>query len=331
MLLYMKENFKREKFMKRIKYIITSVFIIALIAGYWYFNVYSGGAVKSTQFLFDTTCTVTAYGKNAKEAVSEVFLKIEKINSLTNFYSENSEVSKINSEKANTEIKVSKDILEILSVALDVSKRSGGAFDVTVAPVTELWDFKSGKNTVPDKEDIFEAVKNVGYENIELNTQKSVIIKKNDSVKIDLGGAAKGYACDEAIKILNKYGVCGIVDLGGNVSCTGENPKSKDKNWRIGLQVPFKPSGEYEKVIEIKSGSVVTSGVYQRYFYDDNRLYHHIINPSDGFPENAEYNAVTVLSDSSLLADCLSTACFVLGKEDGKKLAEKFGAEIYYY
>lgn len=317
--------------MKKIKYITITIFVFMLALGYILKYAGTHNSYKSTQFLFDTTCTVTVYGKNSKKAAEEVFSEIEKIHKLTSYYSPDSEISKINSSPSNQEIEISSHMSDILSVALEICKSSDGAFDITIAPVSELWDFKSGKNSIPDSEKIENALKNVGYNMLELNTEKSVIIKKRDGLKLDLGGAAKGYACDIAAKILEKHGCCGIIDLGGNVSCVGKNPNSSSGKWKIGLQIPFKPSGEYDKTLEVNSESVVTSGAYQRYFYNDNTLYHHIINPLSGLPTSQSFNAVTIKADSSLLADCLSTACFVLGEEKGTELAKKFGAEIYYY
>ena len=146
-----------------------------------------------------------------------------------------------------------------------------------------------------------------------------------------MGGAAKGYACDAAIKVLEKYNICGVVDLGGNIGCTGKNPDSENGLWRIGLQTPFEPTGTFEEKIELDSGSVVTSGNYQRYFEQDGKIYHHILDPKTGYPKTASYNAVSVKAENSLLADLISTAAFVLGEEDGRALAEKYGAEIYFY
>lgn len=317
--------------MKKLKTILTLIFIISLIFVLLQKNGYRVNSYKDTEFLFDTTCSISAYGKKSKNATVEAFREIEKIHKLTNYYSESSDVSKINSAEKNIKIKISKQTAEIIDCAIIFSEMSGGAFDITIAPVSSLWDFKSGENIIPQKEAIETTLKNVDFKMLTLDMENLEITKKSDDLKIDLGGIAKGYACDMAKEILEKYGCSGIINLGGNIGCVGENPESKDGIWRVGLQTPFETDGKYEKVLEIYSGCVVTSGTYQRYFEKDGKIYHHIINPADGYPKKADYSGVTITHNSAMTADCLSTACFVLGEEEGKKLAEKFGAEIYYY
>lgn len=317
--------------MKKLKTILTLFFIIGLIFVLLQKNGYRVDSYKDTEFLFDTTCSISAYGKNSKTAAVEAFSEIEKIHKLTNYYSESSDVAKINCAEKDIKIKIDKQTAEIIECAIILSEMSGGAFDITVAPVSSLWDFKSGKNLIPKEEVIDTMLKNVDFKMLTLDMENLEITKKSDDLKIDLGGIAKGYACDMAKKVFEKYGCSGIINLGGNIGCVGENPETKDGNWRVGLQIPFETDGKYERVLEISSGCVVTSGTYQRYFEKDGKIYHHIINPADGYPKEADYSAVTITHNSAMTADCLSTACFVLGEEEGKKLAEKFGAEIYYY
>jgi len=315
--------------MKKIKRILTIIFIAALFFGLWYKSA-DKNAFKTTEFLFDTTCSVTAYGKGAKKATEEAFILIEEIHSLTNFYSETSDVSRINSLKAGESIKISKTTADILKCALEICEKTSGAFDVTIAPLANLWNFKAETPSIPDYKDIKIAKDKVDYTALLLDIDTLTLTKKTDA-KIDLGAAAKGYACDRATEIFKEKGISAIIDLGGNISCTGKNPNTKNGIWRIGLQTPFDATGSFEKVVEISSGTVVTSGTYQRYFEKNNEIYHHIIDPKTGYPKKADYKAVTIVTESSLLADCLSTACFVLGEENGKKLADEYGVQIYYY
>ena len=315
---------------KNLKRILTLVFVLVLLVSLWYKNGTSKKTYESTEFLFDTVCKISARGKNSKTAVDAAFESIKKINDLTDFYSQNSEISKINSAKQGEKIKISKETAEILKKVLEISEKSGGAFDPTVAPLSELWNFKSAK-VPPKEENIRAALENVDYRYISLDFDDLTVEKKKNGVKIDLGGAAKGCACDAAAAVLKNSKVCGIVDLGGNIACVGKNSKSADGKWSVGLQTPFEPSGTYSKTVKVYEKSVVTSGVYQRYFEYNKKLYHHILNTETGYPKEVDYNAVTVVSQSSLEADCLSTACFVLGKEKGEALAKEFGAEVYFY
>ena len=315
--------------MKKLKTILTVVFIISLVGGLWYKNS-NKNTFKTTEFLFDTTCTVTAYGSSAKDATKEAFSLIEEIHSLTNYFSDSSDVQRINSSKVGESIKIDKMTADIIKCAIKISEKTDGAFDITIAPLSDLWDFKAENPLIPDDESIKKAKEKVDYTALILDYENCTITKKAD-VKIDLGAAAKGYACDRAAEIFKEKGISAIIDLGGNIVCTGKNPKTKNGLWRIGLQTPFGATGSFEKIVEIESGSVVTSGIYQRFFEKNGEKFHHIIDPKTGYPKNTEYNATTIVSKSSLLADCLSTACFILGEEDGKKLTKEYDAEIYYY
>lgn len=317
--------------MKKLRPLFLAVILLTVCFSLWY-NEYSGGRkYEGTEFLFDTECSITAYGKNAKKAVAAAFDRLAEINAATDMYREGSDVHRINSAAANTEIKVSAVTAEILSVAQQIAAETDGAFDVTIAPVTELWDFKSENPVPPAAADIKNALKRVGYAAMNVDHEKCTVTKSDGGVKIDLGGAAKGYAGDEALRVMRECGVnTAIADLGGNVTCMGKNPNSRDGKWRIGIQIPFAPTGEYGKIAETDGGAVVTSGTYQRNFKYKGKLYHHIIDTKTGYPANQNYSGVTISGKNACVADCLATACFVLGEEKGRTLAEKHGAEIFF-
>ncbi|MBQ9757449.1 MAG: FAD:protein FMN transferase [Clostridia bacterium] len=316
--------------MKKFVWGFAVVLLLTVFAGLYFRDKLQNPGVEKTEFLFDTYCSVSVYGHNAKEATDEVFRRLDEIHKATNFYSSESEVGKINSAKAGEVIQLSEDMCKILTVAKKIEEASGGAFDISLAPVVSLWEFDKG-GRVPEKSEIKKALELVGSDAIAFDPQVKTVVKNNDDAKIDLGGAAKGYAGDVAVEILRSYGVGGaIVDLGGNICCVGKNQKIKDGKWRIGFQKPFAPSGEYDSVVELDEGSVVTSGTYQRFFEHEGKNYHHIIDPETGFPKDADYSSVTIVGKSSLYGDCLATACFVLGGDEAKELARSFGAEIYF-
>ncbi len=315
--------------MKKLKWIFGIVLIVTVFAGLFVRNFNKDGVFERTEFLFDTSCTVSAYGENAQAAVDAVFERLGEIHKKTDFFSESSEVFSLNSAKADEKVSISDDLAKIFEVAMEVQKASGGSFDPTVAAVVELWNF-SGEGRIPEEAEIAEKLSWVGGELLSFEG-KNTVKKSADGVKADLGGAAKGYAGDEAIRILKEYNVSGaVVDLGGNITCMGENPKTENKKWRIGLQKPFSPTGEIDGVVELSEGAVVTSGTYQRYFEKDGKKYHHIIDPKTGYPSKSPFSSVTVVAKNGLTADCLATACFVLGEEKGRELAERYGAEIYF-
>lgn len=310
--------------------LFTAVVVLTVIFSLWHGGT-RGRGYSGTKFLFDTECSVTAYGHGAKEAVAAAFDRLAEVHEATNMYSEKSDVYRINNASAGEEIKVEPCTAEILETARKVAEDSEGAFDITIAAVTELWDFKSENPSPPCESDIKEALTHVGYTELTVVGEKCIAVKKSNETKVDLGGAAKGYAGDEVMRIMREYGVdAAIADLGGNVICMGRNPNSKDGKWRIGIQTPFAPTGEYAETVEIEGGAVVTSGTYQRYFEFNGRRYHHIIDPSTGYPAEHDYSGVTVVCEKSCLADCLATACFAAGRDKGKALAEKYGAEILF-
>lgn len=286
---------------------------------------------SDTRLMMDTVCTIKAGGDNAEAAVSAAFDKIAEIADMSDYYSDSSEVTKINNAPKGTPIPLSEDMYNILSVALDVSEASNGAFDITVAPVKDLWNFGSGDHQPPSKETVQEALSLVGYENLSLNKDEKTLTKSDSAIKIDLGGAAKGYAADCARNILNNMSAdYGIIDLGGNILVTGKNPKSKDGSWNIGIQTPFSSSGEVAQTVNVSESAVVTSGIYQRYFSYNGETYHHILNPANGFSSDNGRASASIICPSALTADCLSTACMVLAPNEGEALANRFDSTVIY-
>ncbi len=316
--------------MKKLKWGFVIIIVVTLFAGLFYQNVLKDNRIERTEFMFDTQCTITAYGKDAKTAVAAVFDRLAEIHDVTNFFSDDSQVGMVNNAEAGEEIEVCEDVARMLSAAFEIRDASGGSFDVTIASVVALWDFAGG-GRVPETSEIVQALESVGSDKILFNRERKIVTKTTDSAKIDLGGVAKGYAGDVAIEVLGKFDVSGaVVDLGGNITVMGHNPNAKNGQWRIGMQKPYSPTGEFDEVLDVADGAVVTSGTYQRYFEKDGTRYHHIIDPRTGYPADKEYSSVTVVAKSGIYADCLATACFVLGRDAGQTLAEDFGAEIYF-
>ncbi len=317
--------------MKKLKAIFLILLIFTLIFGLAYRAFDRVSKTESTEFLFDTYCTVTAYSKDADAAVSAVFDELSRIHSLTNFFDENSDVSKINRAANGEKVKVDPCVINIISKAQEIKLASDGAFDISIAPASMLWKFDENAPTPPTDEQINQALLSVGNSGLTVDVAEMTVSKVLDTAMIDLGGVAKGYAGDVALKILREYGVeAAIVDLGGNILCYGKNPNSKDGKWRIGLQKPFAPTGEYSNTVQLTEGAVVTSGTYQRYFEHEGEVYHHIIDPKTGRPARQSYQSVTVVAESSMEADCLATAVYVLGREQGETLARSRGAEVYF-
>ena len=309
--------------MNKIKKILIFVLTLSLFLGLlWRGGVFDKG-YEETQFCLDTVCTISVEKVKDRQAVSEAFKRINEIHNLMNMYDEDSDVGRINSAKANEWIEVDESTYYVLERALEICDATKGNFDITIGQLSAIWDFKGGVGKVPEMSVLDEKCKTVGYENIVLEDGK--VKKLRDDTWIDLGGAAKGYAGDEAKRILLEKGVkSGLIDLGGNVIAFG------NRDYTIGLQTPFAPAGSYEKTVKIRNKSVVTSGTYQRYFEENKKFFHHILSPKNGYPVDREYDSVTVICDESILGDCLSTAIFVMGKEEGKALGERYGCEVIF-
>lgn len=283
---------------------------------------------SETRLLMDTVCTIRVDENAVTNAIPEAFDRISEIENITNYYSQDSEISFINRASAGEEIPLSDDMLNILTTALNVCEKSNGAFDITIAPLKDLWNFSSGNHEPPLDTAIKDALSSVGYNNLILNTQNKTLTKSADC-KIDLSAAAKGYAADCAAEVLKKHNVkYAVIDLGGNVYVFGKNPSRADEKWLIGIQKPFEDGGSYSETFSLTEGAVVTAGNYQRYFEWEGNLYHHILDPKTGYPASSGISGASIKSDSALLADCLSTACMVLGKDLGEQLVTQFSSEL---
>ena len=214
---------------------------------------------------------------------------------------------------------LSDPLAELIAAGLHYGVISDGAFDISIAPVSSLWDFTSGEGTVPDSDAIAEALELVNYRDVMLEGNEIRFAK--EGMQLDLGAVAKGYIADRIKDYLLEQGVeSAIIDLGGNILCVGNRPGGDP--FRIGLQRPFASYSETVATVEITDKSVVSSGIYERYFEEDGVLYHHILNPKTGYPYDNGLVSVTIISDESVDGDGLSTSCFALGLEKGMELVD---------
>lgn len=222
---------------------------------------------------------------------------------------------------------ISEDLAALLSEGLDITKESDGAFDIAIAPLTSLWDFTAEDPRVPDDAAIQKALPLCSSDGVTIDGQD--ITLPSDDIQFDVGAIAKGYIADRLKDFLMKKGVkSAIINLGGNVLCIGSKPDGTP--FKIGIQKPFADRNETEAVMDITGKSVVSSGIYERCFKQDGKLYHHILNPQTGYPYDNGLISVTIISDQSVDGDALSTTCFALGLEDGLKFAEKKGVQAVF-
>jgi thiamine biosynthesis lipoprotein len=207
--------------------------------------------------------------------------------------------------------------------ALEYSRESNGAFDVSVGPLVRLWGIGSATPRIPGEQVLAAALDAVDYASVQTNEAERTIYLPREGMGIDVGGIAKGYAADEAARMLREAGVkSALLDFGGNILVVGTKPDGTP--WRIGIQVPDVNAvrGQYLGIAEITDLAVVTSGTYERYFVQDGKRYHHILDTTTGFPVENGLESVTIITSESMRADALSTSVFALGLEDGMDFVE---------
>lgn len=266
--------------------------------------------LSRTFFAADTVCTITLYDSDEDTLDKAVELS----NSLADRFNcrdDSSEIGRLN--KTGICKNPSPELYEIINQGIHFSSLKNGLFDITVKPLSSSWDFK--ENVMPSKDEISAATKKVNYKNIKVY-ENSISLKNN--AEIDLGAIAKGYIADKVSDFLVKNGVkSAIINLGGNITTIG---KRDGNNFTIGIQTPFNQGN----IASISCGdtSVVTSGIYQRYFKKDGKIYHHLLSTKTGYPVQNSLHSVTIISPSATRADALSTLCFLLGKDEGMKLVE---------
>lgn len=232
---------------------------------------------------------------------------------------ETSEISRINTA-GGAPTEVSRETAELIQKGLYYSELTDGKFDITIAPLSSLWDFHDNVDgIVPTEQELENARSLVDYRNVRVEGNTVTLLVPG--MELDLGGIAKGYIADRLKEYLVSEGVeHAYINLGGNVLLIGTRYDGTD--YRIGIQKPFDENGQTITSVEVSDCSVVSSGIYQRYFAKDGKLYHHILNPETGYPYENNLLQVTILSDSSADGDALSTCCFALGLEEGSKLVE---------
>jgi len=269
--------------------------------------------------MLGTIISLKYYGKNGDKAIDE---SIEKIRNIENKMSVNiasSEICKVNNNSGKEDIVIGKENLYVIEKALEYSKLTGGAFDISIEPVVKLWGIGTEKARVPKKEEIEDKLKLVNFKDILIKNNKLFLNRKG--MALDLGGIAKGYAADELKKVVQKYNLeRAFINLGGNLYIYGGKENGEPLN--IGIQDPCAKQGEYFSVLKVKNKSVVTSGNYERYFIKNGKRYHHILDPKIGYPAEKGLISTTIISDKSIDGDALSTSTYILGLEKGRKLIE---------
>jgi len=260
------------------------------------------------------------------EAGSERFFElaiteIDRIDSLMSHYSPHSEVSEVNERAAQAPVAIAVDLSRVLERSIFFSRRTQGAFDVTLGALTDLWNFPEAR-VVPAKSAIDSALAVSGYQHLHLEDGR--IHFAVDGLRLDLSASAKGYAVDRAIEILEAAGVpAGVIEAGGDLRYWGSKPDGRP--WRFGVQNPrfddLPGADRFIPVADIGLAAVATSGDYERFFEFEGKRYHHVLDPRSGFPAGRSISA-TVWAERAMDADILATAAFVMGPEAGLELVK---------
>lgn len=276
--------------------------------------------ITATELKLNTVVTITIYDSQDNSLLSECMKLCDKYESIFSRTKTDSELYQLNhrtlqpvSGSADT-YPISRELADLLSLGLSYSKASGNAFHIAIAPLTALWDFQSQNPSVPKEEDIQSAVSQCTYEGVVIKDRE--ITLPSPDTQFELGAIAKGYIADRLKDYLLSRNVnSAIINLGGNVLCIGNKPDGAP--FRIGIQKPFAQRSETVAIMEITGKSVVSSGIYERYFEENGKQYHHILDPATGYPYDNDLVSVTIISDKSVDGDALSTTCFSLGYEKG--------------
>ena len=267
---------------------------------------------SSDIFAMDTYMSLTAYGAKAEDAVTVAIHEIQRLDAMFSVGNTDSDVTTANMQGSAT---VSDETAYLVEQSLEISRKTDGAFDITIYPVMELWGFTTKNYKVPQADELQETLKRVSYENVSLKDHELVL--KNNA-QIDFGGIAKGYTSSRVMQIFKEYGIeHGMVNLGGNVQTLGT--KTDGTAWRVAIQSP-QGGNQYLGILETSDQAVITSGGYERYFEENGVTYHHIIDPKTGYPSDSDLTSVTIVCADGTKADALSTSFFVMGL----KRAESF-------
>lgn len=284
--------------------------------------------VSKEGFYLDTACKISIYDmdgdldkEKAEAAIDKAYKRCRELENTLSNTIESSEVSQINNAGGKW-VTVGKDTFKVVKAGVKYGELSDGDFDITIGSVSGLWDFQAENPVVPDQSKITEALKHVNYKNIQFDGNKIRII--DPEAKLDLGGIAKGYVADELTTLLEKEGVTSaVINLGGNISTIGGKPDGSP--FIIGIEKPYTDRTEIIGTTTADNQTVVTSGIYERQFQKDGKIYHHVLSSKTGYPVETQLEAVSLVAKKgrSMDIDAMSTICLMKGVDGGKAFIKK--------
>ena len=299
--------------------------VVAVLAAVFFDALSDEKIAEKTGIAMGSVVTVKLYGTEDEEIADRIICEItDEDENLLSRYHENSQIYKLNNKEIMT---VSPEAARILEKSLKIAADSDGAFDITIGALSSLWDFDADAEKVPANDEIQSTLAFCGYEKI-IHDGDSYTLP--EGLVIDLGAVGKGAACDKAFDILKENDAKGaVVSVGGSVLTYGEN--SRKKEWTVGIRTPETDDASYFAKLTLSGTHFIsTSGSYEKCFTRDGMLYHHILSPESGYPADSGLKSVTIISDSGLVSDALSTACFVLGPDGSAEILKKYNAEAVF-
>lgn len=280
----------------------------------------AGKTVSGTGFYFDTVVTLTLYGA-PDGLLEELWQACAHYEHLFSRTVSGSDVDRINQAEGE-KVTVDAETWNLLRSAREISAATGGSFSVTIAPLSEQWQFTGDEHILPDENRLQAALALVDDSRLMLGQENTVTLPPG--MQIDLGGIAKGYIADRLAEMIRGKVSGAVMNFGGNVYVLGT--KADGSAFRVGIADPSNPS-DTAAIISVQDVSVVTSGTYQRCFVLDGQLYHHILDPDTGMPADTGLSSVTIVAENSMTADALATACVVLGEEKAEALLNDWGLQ----
>ncbi len=314
------ENGAKKKLNK--KSLIAVILCAVIVFGIVSYDFISGrSSCEKTSVAMGTVVTVKLFGFGAKNDLDKIETEINGLeNSVLSWRKEGSDVYRIN-KGSGTQVSVSPDTVKIIGQCIDISDDCGGVFDITIGNVTKLWDFGGNNQRLPSDDEIKTALGSVGYKNVSISGN-AVQIKKGQS--LDLGAVGKGFVCDKIKELLDKGRTkSAVVSVGGSLLIYG------NRTFSVGI---VNPDNDKQSMgtLKLKDTCVSTSGNYEKYFEQDGKRYHHILNAKTGYPATSEFKSVTVVCESGLISDALSTVCYIAGYRKSVEILKKFDAEAVF-
>ncbi len=273
---------------------------------------------EDTSFLMDSFVVQKVYGENGDEVIANSVNALTEFESLVSIYVEDSDVSKINDAAGSDVVKVNERVYNLVANAKEYSANADGRYDVTIAPLTVEWGITGDSPKVPDSSDIEKLLELVDYRDITLNESDYTIGLEDKGQSIDLGGIAKGTACDIVLDIYRENEIkSALISIGGNVAVLGTKPD--DSPFVVGIRNPRGSQNDYFATFEMGDEVIATTGDYERFFEQDDIRYHHILDTDTGYPVDSDLMSVSIISKSGELSDVMSTTMFIGGLEEVKE------------